>query len=173
MEASNLRLLAIDHSPDNLAALKTALNDALPACVLLTAVDGPKGIELARSEDPDVILLDIAMPGMDGLEVCRRLKADERVRDIPVVFLTALGTDRESRVKALEAGAEAFLAKPLNEQELVAQVAAMAKIKAANQPRRLEREELAALVADRTRELEQELAERRRVDDVLTQALRA
>ena len=126
------KILAIDDNRDNLATLKAVAQDVLPGCALLTALNGPDGIELARTEDPDVILLDIVMPGMDGFEVCRRLKADEGLRDIPVVFLTALKTDRESRIKALDAGAEAFLSKPLDEQELVAQVRAMARLKAAS-----------------------------------------
>jgi len=159
------KILAIDDNRDNLTALKAIARDALPGCALMTALNGPQGIELARSGDPDMILLDIVMPGMDGFEVCRRLKADEGLRDIPVVFLTAIKTDRESRIKALDAGAEAFLSKPLDEQELVAQVRAMAKIKAANQFRRQEQERLADLVAGRTRELEQELVKRRRVEE--------
>jgi CheY-like chemotaxis protein len=134
-------------------------------------MDGPLGIELARSEDPDAILLDIVMPDMDGYAVCRTLKQDGRLRDIPVVFLTALRTDRDTRIKALEAGAEAFLSKPLDEQELVAQVRAMAKIKAANRMQRMEKEQLAELVLQRTRELEQELAERRRAEQALRKAL--
>jgi response regulator RpfG family c-di-GMP phosphodiesterase len=159
------KILAIDDNLDNLTALKAIARDALPGCALMTALNGPQGIELARSGDPDMILLDIVMPGMDGFEVCRKLKADRHLRGIPVVFLTAIKTDRESRIKALDAGAEAFLSKPLDEQELVAQVRAMAKIKAANQFRRQEQERLADLVAGRTRELEWELAKRRRVEE--------
>ncbi|MCY2988745.1 MAG: PAS domain S-box protein [Planctomycetota bacterium] len=167
MGANHLKLLAIDDNQDNLTTLKAVVREALPDCTLLAALNGTRGIELARSEDPDVILLDIVMPGMDGFDVCRRLKADDVLRSIPVVFLTALRTDRESRVQALEAGAEAFLSKPLDEQELVAQVRAMAKLKAANRLRRLEQKELVALVAKRTQELEQELTSRKRAEGAL------
>jgi PAS domain S-box-containing protein len=165
-----LRVLAIDDNRDNLTALQAVLSEALPGCALLTALDGPRGLALARSEDPDAILLDILMPGMDGFEVCRRLKAEERLRDIPVVFLTALRGDRDSRVKALEVGAEAFLSKPIEGPELVAQLRAMVKIKRAIRRRRFEKDELAALVAERTRELEQELAERRRAQEALRES---
>ena len=167
----DIRILAIDDNRDNLTTLEAVVRDALPGCALLTAQSGPEGLELARTQDPDVILLDIVMPGIDGFEVCRRLKADERLRLIPVVFLTALKTDREGRLKALEAGAEAFLSKPLDEQELVAQVRAMAKLKAANRLQRLEKEQLAALVAERTRELEEQLAERQRMEAELREGL--
>ncbi|MEI8189415.1 MAG: HD domain-containing phosphohydrolase, partial [candidate division NC10 bacterium] len=171
METNDLKILAIDDNRDNLTVLKAVVLDRLPGTRLLTALDGPKGLELARAEDPDVILLDIVMPGMDGFEVCRRLKAGERLQAIPVVFLTALSTDRESRVKALEVGAEGFLSKPFDEVELTAQIRAMAKIKAANHLQRMEREQLEKLIAERTRELEQELAERQRVEEALRETL--
>ncbi|MEI7939539.1 MAG: PAS domain S-box protein [Verrucomicrobiota bacterium] len=170
MEANQLKLLAVDDNQDNLTTLKAVVRDALPGCMVLTAASGPRGLELARTEDPDAILLDIVMPGMDGFEVCRRLKADEALRSIPVIFPTALRTDRESRVQALQAGAEAFLSKPLDEQELVAQVRAMAKVKAANRLQRLEKEQLAALVAEHTQQLVKELAERRQKDAALCQS---
>jgi signal transduction histidine kinase/response regulator RpfG family c-di-GMP phosphodiesterase len=167
MKSPQPKILAVDDRRDNLITLQAVLSDALPGYILLTALDGATGIELARVEDPDVILLDIVMPGLDGFEVCHRLKAHPRMKDIPVVFLTALGTDRESRVRALDLGAEGFLSKPWNDQELVAQIRAMIKLKAANRMQRLVKEQLEELVTERTRELEKELAERRRVEDAL------
>jgi CheY-like chemotaxis protein len=131
MEQTKLKILAIDDKPDNLTVLKAVLADALPGARVFTALSGEKGIELAQQENPDVILLDIIMPGLDGFETCRRLKAEERTRTIPVVFLTAIKTSQENRIKALEAGGEGFLPKPLEETELIAQVKAMAKLKAA------------------------------------------
>lgn len=85
---------------------------------------------------------------MDGFQVCRCLKSDEFLSSIPVVFLTALRTDRQSRIKALEVGAEAFLLKPLDELELITQIRSMAKIKAANRSRQREKERLEALVIE-------------------------
>lgn len=152
-KADVIKLLAIDDKPDNLTTLSAVVRDALPRTRVLIATNGSAGIELAAAEDPDVILLDIVMPGMDGFEVCRLLKADERIKDIPVVFLTALKTDTAGRVKALEVGGEGFLAKPLETAELTAQIKAMAKIKAANRSRRTEKEHLEALVEERTREM--------------------
>ncbi len=163
-QPSRTRVLAIDDTPDNLIALRAVLEDALPECLLLTATDGARGIELARSEDPDVVLLDVVMPGMDGFEVCARMKADEALLDIPVVFLTAQGTGRGVRVEALRAGAEGFLAKPPDEMELVAQIRAMARLKAGARARRHQVDELEALVQERTRQLRQEFEERRKVE---------
>lgn len=165
-----IKLLAIDDKADNLTALSALVQDALPQTRVLTATNGPAGIELAAAEDPDVILLDIVMPGMDGFEVCRRLKADERIKDIPVVFLTALKTDTASRVKGLEAGAEGFLAKPLETVELTAQIRTMTKIKAANRSRLTEKDRLEAMVAERTRELELEITERKQAEKARRQS---
>jgi len=150
-----MKILAIDDNKDNLTTLQAIVPDVLPGCALLTALNGASGLDLALAEDPDVILLDIVMPAMDGYEVCRRLKADERSRPIPVVFLTALRTDRESRIRALDSGADGFLAKPVDDQELVAKVRSMAKVKAAMLMQRNETARLAALVAERTQSLQQ------------------
>ena len=162
-----MKILAIDDNQDDLTTLKAVLQEALGECELVTALSGPRGIELARSQDPDVILLDIGMPDMDGYEVCRRLKDAGQTSTIPVVFMTALQTSQDSRIKALQVGAETFLAKPLDPQELVAQVRAMTKIKDSGLAQRREKPELAALVAERTRELELELARRVQTQAVL------
>jgi CheY-like chemotaxis protein len=165
-----MKILAIDDNPDNLTTLQAVLSDRLPEARFLTALSGPQGLELARAKDPDVILLDIVMPGLDGYAVCRQLKEDDRLRSIPVLFLTAHKTGREARVKALEAGAEGFLSQPFDEVELSAQIQAMTRIKAANRMQRLEREELEALVAERTRGLELELAARKRAEAALRES---
>lgn len=149
-----MKILAVDDIQDNLIVLRAVLSDKLPDAVLLTASNGEEGLSLARAEDPDVILLDIVMPGMDGYEVCRRLKKDPALQAIPVLFLTSLKTDRDSRIKALEVGAEGFLTKPFDEAELVAQIHAMVKIKVAALLQRDDNERLSSLVAERTKELE-------------------
>jgi PAS domain S-box-containing protein len=150
-----IRIVAIDDNNDNLISLNAIIKDAFPDSIIYTALDGQKGIKLSIEKDPDVILLDILMPEMDGFEVCRRLKQDDRLRDIPVIFLTAIKERKESRIEALEIGADAFLAKPIDFTELTAQIRAMVKIKNANRQKRDEKERLNFLVAERTRELEQ------------------
>ena len=169
MENRSLRILAVDDCADNLTALSAVVADALPDARVFTALNGSQGLEQALAADPDVILLDVVMPDMDGFEVCRRLKEDERLRSIPVVFLTALKRDPETQIKALEAGAEGFLSKPFEASELTVQIRAMAKIKAAHALKRLDKEQLAALVAERTQELERELAERQKAERELLQ----
>ena len=152
-ESKKIKILAIDDNKDNLISLKALIKEAFPDVTILIALSGEKGLELAAAEDPDVILLDIVMPVMDGFDVCEKLKADKKLSDIPLVFLTALKGDKESRIRALECGAEAFLSKPIDESELTAQIRAMVKIKTANIEKRHEKERLAALVEKRTREL--------------------
>lgn len=150
-----LKILAIDDIKDNLISLKAIITDIFPGSSVISALNGTEGIQLAFSENPDVILLDIVMPGMDGFEVCVSLKREEQLRDIPVVFLTATKENRENRIKALECGAEGFLSKPIDETELTAQIRAMVKIHQANKKKMYEKERLTSLVKERTQELEQ------------------
>ncbi|MBN2882393.1 MAG: response regulator, partial [Clostridia bacterium] len=163
MENRVAKILIVDDIQDNLISLKALINDAFPETIVFTALTGKQGLELAREEDPDVILLDIIMPGMDGFAVCRVLKADKKLCDIPVVFVTALVGDKESRIKALEAGAEAFLSKPIDESELTAQIRAMLKIREANIQNRDEKESLAILVEEKTKELVRSEAKYRQI----------
>lgn len=167
MQHKKINILAIDDIQDNLITLKAVVADVLPGTVVFTALSGSQGLELALLEDPDVILLDIVMPEMDGFEVCQRLKNHDQLQRIPVLFLTALKTTREIRMQALEAGAEGFLTKPFDETELIAQILSMAKIKAANVQQQQEKEQLIVLVAERTQEIEQELARRRKAEEEL------
>lgn len=164
------KILAIDDIEDNLITVEALIHEALPAYKVLKARNGPDGLELARAEEPDVILLDILMPGMDGFEVCRRLKKDSLLREIPVVFLTAMKESRETKLLALELGAEGFVSKPLDEVEFSAQLRAMLKIRAASISRRDEKESLKALVASRTRQLERELLDSKRIEEELKES---
>ena len=81
------------------------------------AMDGEGALELAHTDPPDLILLDIMMPGMDGYEVCRRLKADEKTKDIPVIFVTAMG-EIEDETKGFELGAVDYITKPSSIDEI-------------------------------------------------------
>lgn len=155
MESKVIKILAVDDNLDNLTILKALIEESFPKAKVLTAQTGAKGLELARQELPEIILLDVIMPGMDGYEVCRQLKADPRCNEIPVVFVTAIKSNKESRIQALACGADAFLAKPIDESELKAQIRAMLKISEANTRKRNEQELLKKLVEETTRELKQ------------------
>ncbi len=153
MESRSIKILAIDDNKDNLSTLQALITDAFSKVVVLKALSGQLGLELATVQEPDVILLDIDMPKMDGFEVCARLKADKKLRDIPVVFVTAINTDKENRIKALECGVDAFLSKPIDEIELIVHIRSMLKIRAANIQKRDEKKFLSSLVEEKTREL--------------------
>jgi CheY-like chemotaxis protein len=152
MKNKENKILIIDDVASNIAMIVTLLKDSMPDAIVFSATSGMEGLSLAVSEDPDVILLDIHMPYMDGFEVCEKLKKDPATFDIPVVFVTG-HTDSGNRVRALETGAEGFLNKPVDDAELYAQVKAMVKIKQANIARKTEKKRLAHLVDERTRQL--------------------
>ncbi len=88
---------------------------------VVEAADGQEAVEVARREVPDIILLDVRMPRMDGLTACRAIKAMPKLAHIPVIFLSALGQDQEV-AKGKEAGAVAYILKPFEHAELIAQV---------------------------------------------------
>ena len=147
------KILAIDDKQDNLTTLSAVLKNLIPGCTVITAQSGAKGIEKARKELPDTILLDIKMPRIDGFEVCKRLKSDDKTRHIPIIMLTAARTDTKSRIKGLDLGADAFLSKPIDEVELTAQINVMLRIKKAEDILRKEKDLLEDAVQERTKQL--------------------
>lgn len=155
-----IKILAIDDNNDNLIALSATLRISIPEAAVITATNGKVGIELAEQEQPDVILLDIIMPGMDGYEVCGKLKKLDSVKHIPIIMLTAARTDAESKIKALNLGADTFLAKPIEESELMAQIGAMVRIKKSEDILRNEKKDLDEVIKERTNNLEQEIVKR-------------
>ncbi len=146
-------ILAVDDNRDNLTTVSALLRNLIPGSQVVTAQSGKEGIEKARADHPDVILLDVRMPGMDGWDACRGLKADPDLSHIPVIMLTAVDTDAKSRTKGLNIGADAFLTKPFDPNELIAQVRAMLRIKRAEDLLRKERDQFDELVHERTKEL--------------------
>lgn len=153
MENKTIRILAIDDNRDNLTTIKAIISEVIPQSIVFTEENGYRGIESARHNLPDVILLDILMPDMDGYQVCRKLKSDPNLSEIPVIFLTALSGDKQSRILALEAGGDAFLAKPIDAIELKAQILAMYKVKEAAAYKQTEKANLEELVQKRTEEI--------------------
>jgi two-component system cell cycle response regulator len=120
------RILVVDDQAANVRLLEAKLQAEYfdVSC----AYGGEEAIEVARAEQPDVILLDVMMPGMDGYETCRRLKADSTTRHIPVVMVTALD-QREDRIAGLESGADDFLTKPIDDLTLFARVRSLLRLK--------------------------------------------
>lgn len=148
------KILTIDDIEDNLTIQSVILSRYIPDSVVYTATSGRLGIEKAINEQPDVILLDLMMPEMDGFEVCKRLKASEITRNIPVIMLTGMKVDAVDRVKGLDAGADSFLTKPVEAIELVAQVNVMLRIKTVEDLLRKEKDQLEVIVKKRTKSLQ-------------------
>jgi len=114
-------VLIVDDVPENLSLLHDALDEA--GYTVLVATNGESALKRARQSHPDVILLDAVMPGMDGFEVARRLKADVQTQLIPIVFMTGL-TETEHVVAAFAAGGADYVTKPISPQEVLARIAA-------------------------------------------------
>jgi len=113
------KLLIVDDTPENIQVLMGTLKDAY---AIVAAVNGEKALKMAGADPPpDLILLDIMMPGMDGFEVCQRLKADTNTQDIPVIFLSALD-DTVNKVKGFEMGAVDYISKPFQPEEVIVRV---------------------------------------------------
>ena len=123
------RILIADDNPDNLDIFRTRL--AVHGYEILTATDGEEALAVAREKQPDLILLDVMMPKMDGTDVCRRLKADASLPFTPIVMITAKSATQDV-VTALDAGADEYLTKPVDHAALVARVKSMLRIKALN-----------------------------------------
>lgn len=120
------RVLVVDDILPNVKLLEAKL--ASEYYDVLTASNGAEALEKVASQSPDIVLLDVMMPGMDGFEVCRRIKSNPETAHIPVVMVTAL-TDTADRIKGLEAGADDFLSKPLNDVALMSRVRSLVRLK--------------------------------------------
>ena len=120
------RILIVDDNPTNVKVLQTRL--AAEGYEVLTAADGEEGLAAARQHTPDLILLDVMMPKLDGFEVCRRLRADAAFPFTPIILVTAMA-DSKDVIAGLEAGGDEYLTKPVDHAALAARVRSMLRIK--------------------------------------------
>ncbi len=144
------KILAIDDNEINLILLNQIFKLHYPDFIFLKATSGKEGIDMAISENPEIILLDILMPEMNGYEVCAHLKADPVTRRIPILMISALGQNPMERTKGLNAGADAFISKPFSQDELRAQIDVVLRIKKAEDLLRKGNESLEILIKDQT-----------------------
>lgn len=177
-DSSIASVLVIDDTPANLGVVVEQLENF--AYRVLIAQDGEEGFERAILAQPDIILLDVLLPGADGFEICRRLKADQQTKDIPVIFMTALSA-LDDKLTGFEVGGVDYITKPLRISEVLSRVKVhidlrRAKKKACEQNQLLQKhqETLETQVAERTAELTQsneslrkEIAERKRIQRIL------
>ena len=119
-------VLVVDDNQQNLELLQAYLEDL--DCKVIPAHDGPEALDIVAKKSPDLILLDVMMPKMSGFEVCRRVKADPKTTDIPVIMVTALSEFGDIE-RAIDSGTDDFLSKPVNKLELLTRVKTMLKLK--------------------------------------------
>ena len=153
------RILIADDNPENLDIFQRRL--AAHGYEIVTATDGEEALAIARGKQPDLILLDVMMPKMDGIETCRHLKADPSLPFVPIIMVTAK-TDSRDVVAGLEAGAEEYLPKPVDHAALVARVKSMLRIKALHdevQEQAAQLEAQSVQLAEWNRTLEQRVEE--------------
>ncbi|MCX9025731.1 MAG: response regulator [Candidatus Methanoperedens sp.] len=125
MENDRYKILVVDDQPMNVKIIEDILKKEYDT---IHAYNGREALEKIKSEKPDIVLLDIVMPEIDGLEVCKKIKQESTTRFIPVVIITSL-SDLDDKIKAIEAGADEFLTKPTNSIELTTRVKSLLKTK--------------------------------------------
>lgn len=147
-------ILIIDDSPTNIEVLSSTLTNA--GYKVLTEVNGLSGIDKVKRNPPDLILLDIMMPQLDGFETCRLLQADPSTKDIPIIFITSL-SDVEEKIKGLYLGAVDYITKPFQPEEVLARVKLHLKMRRLNIELDEQKQQLEKKVQERTIELSQAL----------------
>ena len=148
------KVLIIDSNQDDLNSISVSLRELIPGCVVSSAQSIDEGIGKARTQFPLAILLDSMIAEMDDFEACKRLKADEEIKDIPVIVLTDSETGPRRRAKALDVGVSGFLTKPVDETELIAQINTAYRKKRADDIQHKKRELLKTIAQKRSRALQ-------------------
>lgn len=159
-------ILVIDDSPTNLQVLHATLVNA--GYEVIVEMDGNSGIEQVKNNPPDLILLDVMMPGIDGFETCRRLQANPSTKEIPIIFITAL-SDSVEKVKGLSLGAVDYITKPFNQKEVLARIKLHLKLRQLNLELDEQKQQLEQRVKERTAELSQALEELKKTQLQLVQ----
>ena len=145
--------LVVDDSQESLELFRAILTRNFPRARILTALGGVAGWEIAQREQPDLILLDVKMPDLDGFEFARRVRAHTVLATIPILMISGVVTDVQGRITGLEAGAESFLVKPFEPMELVAQVRALLRIRRSEEALRAHQGQLEAELERRTQKV--------------------
>jgi putative two-component system response regulator len=150
-EAEKQKILVVDDAPENLDAVKAVLQGDYS---ILLAIKGQLALKIAEAQKPDLILLDIVMPEMDGYEVCRRLKENESTKEIPVIFVTAK-SEVEDETRGLAIGAVDYITKPISPPILKERVKIHLELKAARNYLEKQNEILEKKVIERTQQMEE------------------
>ncbi|MDY6931192.1 MAG: response regulator [Halobacteriota archaeon] len=119
MADDRVKILIVDDEIDSLKSLKMALE--FEGYAVVEAMNGPKALDIVYAEHPDLVLLDLMMPEMDGYEVCRKMRGDSKISHIPVIMLTCI-SEVDNKIEGIEVGADDYVTKPFNLSELKARV---------------------------------------------------
>jgi adenylate cyclase len=149
------KILVVDDTAQNRRLMEAVLTPL--GHTVLSAESGPEALEMIAADPPDLVLLDVVMPELDGYDVCRRIRAQERTAYLPVVMITASGS--QQRLAALEAGADDFVTKPFDQDELLARVASLARLKRYHDTIERQAAELASWNAELERRVAHGIAE--------------
>lgn len=160
-------ILCIDDLEDNLMMMAALVKKQFPGLRVITAESGKEGYLAAQKEKPDLILLDIVMPGMDGFQVCRLLKSNSETAQIPVIMITGMKTNSMVKIDALNSGADSFLLKPFDQAELTATINAMLRLKHAEDQLRKEKETLRELIGAQSRKMKDNTNRIRQYEDII------
>ena len=123
------KILVIDDSADSVALFEALLSTYIPETEILAALSGQAGLDMAIASRPDLVLVDAVMPVVDGFEVCRRLRSDPRTSNIPILMISGVMVDRVHRVSGMESGADGYICKPFEREEIIAQVNVLLRVK--------------------------------------------
>ena len=165
MEESKKNILIIDDIPDNLTVLSELL--IAEGYTVRPVTSGPAALKTIANAIPDLILLDIKMPEMDGFQVCRRIKADEKLKDIPVIFISAYGEETE-KIKAFDAGGVDYILKPFHSGEIYARVKTHLSLAEAKKNLENLNYNLEKMVFQRTMQLEESNAKIRKSEEMFS-----
>ncbi len=164
------KILIVDDRPDNVKAFSAILTTYIKDLEIITADSGEDCIVKTREHLPEVVLLDVHMPGIDGFEACRIIKSTVGTRNISVLMVSALMTTGQHRAAGLDGGADGYLCKPFDSAELVAQVRALIRLKRYEDELRLHQDLLETELCDRTDRLRASESRRRQMEQDLLQA---
>ncbi|MBW6515972.1 MAG: diguanylate cyclase [Candidatus Cloacimonetes bacterium] len=152
----DLKIVVIDDEASVTGMINQLITAYEPGIEVIEAFTGKQGLELIGKEIPDLIILDIKLPDMSGCEVCRIIKNQDNLANIPIVVITGLSDHRDLKIKFLEMGADAFLNKPFDDSELIAQIRALLRLKQAEDQLRYERDILKNKVTIQSKELSEQ-----------------
>jgi two-component sensor histidine kinase/CheY-like chemotaxis protein len=162
-------ILVIDDREDNLYIISQLTEDYLPHVEMMTTTDPEEGLTMALEHLPDGILLDLKMPKINGIEMCKRLKSHERTAHIPIILITSQDTTPELRALGFEAGADDFISRSIDNAELVARIKVILRIKWAEDQLRKEKSDLKKIVRKKSDDLKTEEEERKLAEENLVE----